>query len=104
MKQKWIWHPVEKRLISAHEYVRPPASRSHLPSPTIITDHMKPVQSMLDGQIYDSKSALRATYKQAGVEELGNDAPLTKNPAKKPDTKAIEEAVGKSLARVGITD
>jgi len=104
MRKHWIWHPIEKRLVPAEKYVRPQSGRSDLPSPMIIADHMKPVQSMLDGQMYDSKSALRATYKQAGVEELGNDAPLTKNAVKKPDTKAIEETVGKSLARIGITD
>jgi len=100
---RWIWHPVEKRLVPADEYVRPQTARSDLPAPTIIADHMKPVQSMLDGKMYDSKSALRGTYKAAGVEELGNDAPTTwKRP--EPDKKAIEETVGKSLAHVGITD
>lgn len=31
------------------------------------------LESMVDGKIYDSKSALRAHYKRAGVIEKGND-------------------------------
>ncbi|UPK02389.1 hypothetical protein [Bradyrhizobium sp. 170] len=34
---------------------------------------MDPVQSQLDGRMYDSKSALRATYRATGVTEVGND-------------------------------
>jgi len=103
MRKRWIWHPIEKKLVPDDEYVRPQPERSKLAAPMVIADHMKPVQSMLDGQMYDSKSALRSTYKAAGVEEIGNEKsrPLEKP---KPDQKAIEETVGKSLAAVGITD
>lgn len=36
-------------------------------------DSIEPLESMVDGKIYESKSALRAHYKQAGVIEKGND-------------------------------
>ena len=42
------------------------------PSFQIISDHTE-VRSMLDGKMYDSKSALRRTYRAAGVREIGND-------------------------------
>ncbi len=43
--------------------------------PGIIRDTMDPIRSMADGQMYDSKSAIRRGYKEHGYEELGNDAP-----------------------------
>jgi hypothetical protein len=39
------------------------------------SDVMDPVQSQRDGRMYDSKSALRRTYREAGVTEVGNDPP-----------------------------
>jgi len=79
--------------------------RSDLSSPMISLDTMDAVQSQLDGKFYDSKSALRATYKAAGVTEIGNDSSVTdpkpfKRP--KPDRKAIRESIGKAVNRVGI--
>jgi len=80
-------------------------NRSDHPAPGIIIDTMAPVQSMLDGKLYDSKSALRATYKQAGVTEVGNDSSvLDPKPFKKPkpDRKAIKAAVGKAFSQAGL--
>lgn len=79
---------------------------SDLPSPAVIGDTMDPVQSQVDGQIYTSKSALRATYKPSGnpegkeFVEIGND-PARHKPFKrpKPDTKANVEAIKKAHAR-----
>ncbi len=71
----------------------------------IIMDTMQPVQSQLDGKFYDSKAALRATYKAAGVVEVGNDSSITQpKPRAKttPCRKAIRETVEKSLARAGL--
>lgn len=56
-------------------------NKSDLPPPSqrkrrafyINTDTIDPVQSQLDGKMYDSKSALRATYKAAGYLEVGNE-------------------------------
>jgi len=79
--------------------------RSDLPSPMITLDTMDAVQSQLDGKMYDSKAALRATYKAAGVTEVGNDSSvLEPKPFKKPksDRKAIRESIGKAINRVGI--
>lgn len=73
---------------------------SDLPVPSVISDRLDGVQSMLDGRIYDSKSKLRATYKAAGMVEVGND-PARLRPRKKPkpDRKAIRDSVEKATAR-----
>lgn len=78
-----------------------PPARSDLPAPRIATDIMEPVQSMLDGRLYDSKSALRATYRQAGVVEIGND-PARNRPFERPTTprKEIKDVVDRARARV----
>lgn len=78
-----------------------PPARSELPAPRIATDIMEPVQSQLDGKLYDSKSALRATYRQAGVVEVGND-PARNRPFKRPETprKEIKDVVDRARARV----
>lgn len=75
--------------------------RSDLPCPRLAGDVMTPVQSMLDGKMYDSKSALRATYRAAGVTEIGNDPARLKPRTKKPiDDKVIADTVEKAAARV----
>lgn len=74
--------------------------RSNLPFPRIISDTMEPVQSMLDGKYYTSKSRLRATYKAAGCVEVGNDPQRFKTRQKqKPDAKAIKDTLDKAAAR-----
>lgn len=71
-----------------------------LPVPYFASDMMEPVQSQLDGRMYDSKSRLRATYRAAGVIEVGNDpARLRKPPKVKPDRQAIKTALDKAQAR-----
>lgn len=74
--------------------------RSHLACPMITSDTMAPVQSMLDGKLYDSKSTLRLTYRAAGMVEVGND-PARLRPRKRPapDIKAIKDSVHKAKAR-----
>ncbi len=71
----------------------------------LITDTMKPVQSMLDGKMYDSKSKLRATYKAAGMVELGNDSSVT-NPTpfkrKKPKKQDVKDSLDKAFSRAGL--
>lgn len=77
-------------------------TRQHLAAPRINADSMNPVQSMTNGRYYDSKSALRAEYKRAGVIEVGNDVPTSK-PA--PDRAALKKqrqaSIGKALSRAG---
>lgn len=73
--------------------------------PMVITDTMDPVQSMLDGKMYDSKALLRSTYRAAGVTEVGNDPSIINpKPFKKPppDRKAIKAAVGKAFSQAGL--
>lgn len=93
------WHHIDAWPIEC--YGLPPQGQSDtLPVPNVITDTMDPVQSMLDGQIYTSKSALRATYKAAGVIEVGNDpARHRPKPKRKPDRKAIRTSIEKATAR-----
>jgi len=79
----------------------PEHARSHLAAPMIIGDGMTPVRSMLDGKIYDSKRALRATYKAAGVTEVGNDVALTR-PRRRPDRKGVKAAVSRAFSRAGL--
>lgn len=75
-------------------------ARSDLPCPLVISDVMDPVQSMLDGKYYTSKSALRATYQKAGVVEVGNDpARFKTRTKKKPDPNAIKTTLEKAEAR-----
>lgn len=80
-------------------------NRSDFSAPMVITDTMDPVQSMLDGKLYDSKAALRATYRRAGVVEVGNDpSVLEPKPFQrpKPDRKEIQAAVGKAFSQAGL--
>ncbi len=51
----------------------PRGPRSALPCPAIRTDGMEPLQSMADGQTYDSKSAYYRSVKDAGCEIVGDD-------------------------------
>jgi hypothetical protein len=55
---------------------------------------------MLDGKLYDSKSELRKTYKQAGVVEVGNDPQRYRpKPKAKIDRKTIRDTLQKAKAR-----
>lgn len=78
--------------------------RANLATPGLILDTMQPIQSQLDGKTYDSKAALRRTYKQAGVVEIGNDSSvMNPKPPKRPkvDRKAVANTVDKAFARAG---
>lgn len=73
-------------------------AQSDLPVPRIISDTMEPVQSMVDGRIYTSKAKIRASYRAAGVVEVGNDPQRMKPKAKtKPDRNAIRQSVRKAF-------
>jgi len=93
------WHDLDKpwphNCITDHNW-----TRSDLPAPMVIIDTMGPVQSMLDGKLYDSKSELRKTYKQAGVVELGNDPQRYRpKPKAKVDRRQIRDTLHKAKAR-----
>jgi hypothetical protein len=83
-----------------------PRARSDLAAPMILNDRFdKPVQSMADGKWYESKAALRSTYKPSGnpegktFEEVGNED-TSKRPRIKSDRKAIREAIHKAEADI----
>jgi hypothetical protein len=42
-------------------------------APTVRADGMDPLRSMLDGRIYDSRSAYYGSLKRAGAEIVGDD-------------------------------
>ena len=78
-----------------------PPARSALPFPMVISDQIE-IKSMVDGQTYTCKAALRQSYRAKGYVEVGNEQ--MKPAAKvKPDRKAIRNSVGKALNRVGIS-
>jgi hypothetical protein len=90
----------ENGLVSRETAGEPEGARSDLPFPRIMSDVMEPVQSMLDGRMYDSKSALRATYRAAGVIEVGNDpARLRPRQRRKVDRRAVKDTIERATAR-----
>jgi hypothetical protein len=83
------------------EIVRKPKvapKRSSLPCPLVFSDEMPETQSMASGEVYTSKSAIRAEYKRLGMIEVGND-PARHKPFKRssPDKKAIASAVDRAF-------
>jgi hypothetical protein len=88
-----------KPITVARKRVTEPA-RSDLPFPRIMSDTMDPVQSQLDGKLYDSKSALRATYRAAGCVEVGNDPGRLKfRERRKVNRKEVKTTLEKAEAR-----
>lgn len=86
-------------------------TRSNHPAPGVINDTMEPTQSMVDGKLYTSKAALRATYKPSGnrdgkrYAEVGNDSSVTDpKPFQKPkpDRQAIKASVGRAFSQAGL--
>lgn len=56
------------------QLVPPKKSIYDVNAPVVIRDEIiGGIESMVDGRVYDSKSALRRSYKQHGVIEKGND-------------------------------
>lgn len=92
------------RLVYRRVDVRPPAARSDLPFPMVITDDM-PACEHVDGNFYESKSAYRAVTKARGLIEVGNDPARLKPPKRidrKERDKQIDAAVEVAAARVGV--
>ena len=93
--EAWPHNCLPERILSA----------SDLPSPHFISDTMDPIQSQVDGRVYDSKHNLRASYKQAGVVEVGNDSSVVApKPFKKPkpDRNQIKGSVAKAFSQAGL--
>jgi hypothetical protein len=101
-RESYVFDPISGEVVERDTYYsrQPMPKRSHLPCPRIAGDSMEPVQSQLDGKLYDSKSALRATYRAAGVIEVGND-PARLRPRVKPriDRRKVRDTIEKATAR-----
>ena len=79
------------------------ASQGQLAAPMIVRDGqggIRGVQSMADGRFYDSKRAMRRHYREAGVMEVGDEAPTTKGPVQRPDKAGIRASVERGMAAV----
>lgn len=77
-------------------------ARGSFPAPMMNLDTIPGgVQSMVDGLYYTSKSALRRSYRAAGVVEVGNE-PIRPAPPQKP--KSNPEAVVGAMKRTGLWD
>lgn len=74
--------------------------RSSLPCPMIISDQIE-IKSMVDGQMYTSKRALRQSYRANGYIEVGNEEQKIQKP--KPDRKAIRNSVRRAANQLGIS-
>lgn len=80
---------------------RDDVARSDMPCPMLIPDHIE-VKSMVDGQMYTSKSALRRSYRERGYIEIGNEQQAMPKP-KKPDRREIRQSLQKAMSRIGIS-
>lgn len=79
--------------------VRPAVTRSGLPCPMIISDHMDAVEHPADGQFYASKSKFRQVTRANGMIEVGNDPARFRRPTRPNRDKGIEQAIDKAIAR-----
>lgn len=103
MGGRWVFDRASQELVPADEFYARKyegTAVSHLPRPMVISDDVE-VKSMVDGQTYTSKSALRRSYRAKGYIEVGNEEQKLP-PKPKPDRRAIRESVGKALSRAGI--
>lgn len=94
------WHDPENWPHNCMEHERP---MQILNAPMLIADGMRAVQSMTNGQMYDSKSALRAEYKRAGVIEVGNEkqSKPTSQVKSEENREARRASIGKALSAAG---
>lgn len=78
-----------------------PVARSDLACPMVLSDQIE-TKSMVDGQTYTSKRALRESYRRKGYVEVGNEE---QKPQKKaaPDRKGIRDSLGKAFAKAGLS-
>jgi len=90
------WHDMDQPW-PAECWNVPEPKRAGFPTPYTVSDVMQGAQSQLDGKMYDSKSQLRKTYRDAGVIEVGNDpARLRKKERTKPDKQGIRDSIKKA--------
>ena len=99
------WHDLDEPWPSACYQIKS-GPRSDLPMPMIALDTIEGgVESQVDGKIYTSTSALRRSYRAAGVVEVGNDPARHRKFTKPPiDRKALKTSIEKAQARVNRGD
>lgn len=97
----WVWDRNKRELIPKHLYVQPNESRSDLPAPMIISDHLDYVQNPVNGQTYTSKSQYYKAVKAAGCEIIGNEKPsASPKPQLDDPGKDIKDAIEQLDARL----
>lgn len=88
-------------MLNQADRARPPQA------PFMVSDTQPALQSMTNGQVYDSKSEMRKEYKRAGVEEVGNEKPkrgldwIDQRAKQKKQREGIKAALHKAHSRMG---
>lgn len=97
------WHDVAQWPDNHREWL--PDNRSELAAPMVIRDSMDPVQGMHDGRMYESKRAMRQSYRDHGVVEVGNDSSVLNPKPKvtKPDRAGVRHALNKAISQTNLT-
>lgn len=85
-------------LVFLAEDYKPP-QRSDLAAPGLIRDQTDPFKSMADGKLYDSKSAYRATLRERGLTEIGNEKQVVPT-IKPPDRESRRKLLHQQMADV----
>jgi hypothetical protein len=75
MRKRFIWR--DGHWVDVTDWKRPPQR-----FPSIIRDQMDALVHPATGEIYDSKSAFRQATRDAGMIEMGTDAPVAPDPVK----------------------
>lgn len=94
------WHDLSEPWPRACARVRHDR-RSVLATPMVVSDAIECV-SMGDGKTYTSKRALRRSYREQGLVEVG-DQKQTPKPRKMPDKRGIRDSIDRAFAQVGIS-
>lgn len=97
----WQWDASRGREVYRRVRTEEPPKRGWGPRIHFARDDCD-VISQVDGRRYTSKAALRASYRKAGVVEVGNEVDyVTKQPAP-PEPVGVADSVEKALAAAGI--
>lgn len=77
--------------------------RSHLALPMLINDSLEDIKGMHDGNVYTSKRALRQSYKDHGLVEVGDQAHTIKPREKaRPKRDEVKASVHKAFSQAGL--
>lgn len=101
-----IWCRKRRSFVRPADIKRDPVARSDLAAPMIQTDHMQMLKHPATGLYSDSKSAFRKMTRASGCIEVGDQAPTTPAPAKRPPERqekaARVEAIKVSMRQHGM--